>query len=165
MSDSKFDQERLTGSRTSASLEELMASVGKSLGASRWVLISQASIDAFANLTNDHYFLHVDKARAALTPFGGTIAHGFMTLSLIATMAYDVCPTINGESTILNYGFDKVRFITPVPSGARVRANFTLSDAKLVGPGRTQLIYKVTVEIEGQDRHALVANWIQLIVT
>jgi acyl dehydratase len=84
---------------------------------------------------------------------------------MIATMAYDVCPTIKGESTIFNYGFDKVRFITPVASGGRIRANFTLSDAKSVGPGRTQLIYKVTVEIEGQDRLALVADWIQLIMT
>ncbi len=165
MPESTNDEERLTGPRTSASLAEVMDNVGKPLGSSRWILMSQASIDAFASLTNDHYFIHVDQARAAQTAFGRTIAHGFLTLSLIATMAYDVCPAISGESTILNYGFDKVRFITPVPSGSRIRANFTLSDAQTVGPGRTQLVYKVAVEIEGQNRPALVAHWVHMIVT
>ena len=95
-------------------------------------------IDAFADLTHDHYFIHVDRARAAATRFGGTIAHGFLTLSMLAPMAYQACPAVQGTKTAVNYGFDRLRFVTPVPSGARIRGRFVLNSFDVQASGRWQ---------------------------
>jgi acyl dehydratase len=117
-------------------------------------------IDAFADITGDHYFIHTDPQRAAQLPFGGTIAHGFLTLSLLATMGYQVCPYVQGARYPLNYGFNRVRFVAPVPVGARVRARFVLRATEVIATDQRQMVYDVTVEIEGTDRPALVAEWL-----
>ena len=110
-----------------ASLEEIRSKIGRSLGASPWIEISQQSIDAFADVTGDHQFIHVDPAAAAQTPFGGTVAHGFLTLSLLSQMAAHVMLVPETMKMGVNYGFEKVRFIAPVRSGRRVRGHFTLA--------------------------------------
>jgi len=135
------------------------ALVGTELGVSEWVRIDQPMIDAFADLTRDRYFIHVDPARAAATPFGGTIAHGFLTLSMLASMAYEVVPAVEGTRTQVNYGFNRLRFIAPVPAGARIRGRFVLKSFELAAK-RWQAVYDVTVEIEGQSKPALAAEWI-----
>jgi acyl dehydratase len=121
-------------------------------------------IDAFAETTLDRQFIHTDPEAAARTAFGGTIAHGFLTLSLLSAMIQDALPPVPGRAMGVNYGFDKVRFVTPVRSGARVRGRFSLAEAKLRSPREVQLRYAVTVEIEGADRPALIADWLTLIV-
>ena len=148
-----------------ASLDEIRAKVGTSLGASPWIEIDQQSIDTFADVTGDHQFIHVDPAAAAQTPFGGTIAHGFLTLSLLSQMAAHVMLVPDTTRMGVNYGFDKIRFIAPVRSGKRVRGRFTLASAEEKRPGQWQFLHKVTVEIEGEDKPALTADWIGLIFT
>ncbi|WP_416914238.1 MaoC family dehydratase [Seohaeicola sp.] len=133
--------------------------IGSEIGISEWVTITQAQIDAFADCTFDHQYIHVDPAAAAQTPFGGTIAHGFLTLSLLSSMAYQM-PSIEGAVMGVNYGFNKIRFVSPVRSGARIRGRFTLAELTDVRPGEVQFIMHVTVEIEGQDKPALVAEWL-----
>jgi acyl dehydratase len=140
--------------------DELAARVGEDFGVSAWITVTQAMINAFADVTDDHYFLHVDPVRAAMPPFGGTIAHGFLTLSLLAPMGYQVCPYVAGARYPLNYGFDRVRFVSPVPSGSRIRARFVLRRAERIGADQRQVVYEVTVEREGAERPALVAEWI-----
>jgi acyl dehydratase len=140
--------------------DELAARVGTEIGVSRWITVTQAMIDAFAEVTDDHYFLHVDPVRAAMPPFGGTIAHGFLTLSLLAPMGYQVCPNVEGARYPLNYGFDRVRFVSPVPAGSRIRGRFALRRAERIGTDQRQLVYEVTVERGGADRPALVAEWL-----
>ncbi|MET0543541.1 MAG: MaoC family dehydratase [Variovorax sp.] len=154
----------LHGPLHSASLDALVARVGQELGVSRWFAVDQPRIQRFAETTNDHYFLHLDPERARAGPFGGTIAHGFLSLSLVAPMAYDVCPAVEGARATLNYGFDKIRFLNPVPSGRRVRGRFVLKDVARADPKKASLHYLVTVEIEGEARPALVADWINLVM-
>ena len=125
---------------------------------SRWLTIDQARIDAFAEVIEDHQFIHVDPARAAETRFGGTIAHGFLTLSLLSAMAYDAIPLTDALS--VNYGFDRIRFLSPVPAGARVRGRFTLAEVEERAPGERTLRWDVSVEVEGSERPALVARWL-----
>ena len=139
---------------------ELSARVGTELGASRWIRIDQATIDQFADLTHDRYFIHVDPKRAATTRFGGTIAHGFLTLSMLSTMAYEVCPGVEGTKTAVNYGFNRLRFVAPVPTGSNIRGRFVLKSFDVHASGRWQAIYEVTVEIEGGSKPALAAEWI-----
>ena len=139
---------------------ELEQQVGSSVGASDWVVVDQPTISAFADVTDDHYFLHVDAERAATTPFGRTIAHGMLTLSLLPAMAYQVCPYVEGARYPLNYGFNKVRFVAPVPVGSRVRGHFVLRSAEQIRGDQRQLVYDATVEIEGHDRPAVVAEWL-----
>ena len=147
--------------RQSASLDEITGKVGQEIGVSRWCEITQARVDAFADATEDWYFIHTDPAKAAAeTPWGGTIAHGFLTASLLSAMAYDVVPVIEGSSRGVNYGFDRLRFVSPVPVGSRVRGRFVLSEAVTDKPGEVTLRYATTVEIDGQDRPALAADWI-----
>lgn len=145
-------------------LAQLLDKTGAELGVSRWLPVTQAMIDAFAETTLDRQFIHIDPEAAAKTPFGGAIAHGFLTLSLLSTMIQDALPQVEGRAMGVNYGFDKVRFITPVKSGARVRGRFTLAQAKHRSPKEVQLRYAVTVEIEGTDRPALIADWLTLVV-
>ena len=141
-------------------LDELRARVGEEIGVSDWLTIGQDRIDAFADLCGDHQFIHVDPERAARTPFGGTIAHGFLTVSLLTWFAAGVRPWIEGTKHGVNYGFDRLRFITPVPAGSRVRGRFWLTRLEERVPGEVTQHYEVTVEIEGARRPALVADWI-----
>ena len=146
-----------------ASFEEIQARIGTEIGVSGWILVDQKAIDTFADVTGDHQFIHVDPAAAAQTPFGGTVAHGFLTLSLLSQMAAGVMlipPTIR---MAVNYGFEKVRFIAPVRSGKRVRGRFTLVSAEEKRPGQWQFLHHVTVEIEGEEKPALTADWIGMI--
>nr|WP_295370325.1 MaoC family dehydratase [uncultured Sphingosinicella sp.] len=143
-----------------ATLDEIRAKVGAGLGASPWIEIGQQSIDTFAEVTGDHQFIHVDPVAAAETPFGGTVAHGFLTLSLLSQMAAHVMLVPEGTKMGVNYGFEKVRFIAPVRAGKRVRGHFILVSLKQKQPGQWQFLHNVTVEIEGEDKPALVADWI-----
>ena len=145
-------------------LQAYQAMVGKEIGVSSWHLIDQLRIDTYADVIEDHQFIHVDPERAKKeTAFGTTIAHGFLTMSLLSIMSYEVMPVIAGTTMGVNYGFDKLRFISPVRSGKRVRGRFVLAEAKLRKPNELQSRTNVTVEIEGEDKPALVAEWLGLI--
>jgi acyl dehydratase len=145
-------------------LDAYQAMVGKEIGVSSWHLIDQPRIDTYADVIEDHQFIHVDPERAKKeTAFGTTIAHGFLTMSLLSIMSYEVMPVIAGTTMGVNYGFDKLRFISPVRSGKRVRGRFVLAEAKLRKPNELQSRTNVTVEIEGEDKPALVAEWLGLI--
>jgi acyl dehydratase len=145
--------------------EQLAAAVGTELGCSPWRAVTQAMIDLFADATDDHQFIHTDPERAAReTPFGGTIAHGFLTLSLLSTLAYETLPMIQGATMGINYGFDRVRFAAPVKAGGRVRARFVLDEADIRPSGRILITYSVTLEIENAPRPALTAKWLTLAV-
>jgi len=142
-------------------VEDYRALVGTETGVSEWVTVTQAMIDTFADATGDHQFIHVDPARAAETPFGGTIAHGFLTLSLLPMLAGKTDgPTVAGVKMGVNYGGNKVRFLAPVRSGKRVRGRFKLLELAEKRPGQWQQTLEFTVEIEGEDKPALVAEWI-----
>ena len=146
-----------------ASIEDIQAKVGSEVGVSDWILVDQARIDAFADVTEDPQFIHIDPEAAAKTPFGGTVAHGFLTLSLLSRMAADAMLRPEGVKMGVNYGFERVRFMAPVRSGKRVRGRFTLVRFEEKKPGQWQFVHNVTVEIEGEDKPALVADWIGLI--
>ncbi|TAI64981.1 MaoC family dehydratase [Bradyrhizobium sp. Leo170] len=145
------------------SLETYQSMIGKEIGVSAWHLIDQQRIDTYADVTEDHQFIHVDPERAKETAFGTTIAHGFLTMSLLSVMSYQVMPVIEGTTMGVNYGFDKLRFISPVRSGKRVRGRFVLAEAKLRKPTELASRTNVTVEIEGEEKPALVADWLALI--
>jgi len=144
------------------SVVDYKAKAGSELGVSDWVLVDQARIDTFAECTNDHQFIHVNPEMAKQTPFGGTIAHGFLTLSLLSGMAYEVLPGIEGAKMGVNYGMNKLRFIAPVRSGKRIRARFKLLEVADRGPGVLQATTEVSVEIEGEEKPALLAEWVSL---
>jgi acyl dehydratase len=144
---------------------ELSSLIGQEIGVSRWFEIDQARIDAFADVTEDHQFIHVDPEAAAQTPFGGTIAHGFLTLSLASAMSYDAVQPLDGVVMGVNYGFDKLRFLAPVPAGSRVRGRFKLLSAEDKGGGRWLIKHELTVEIDGADKPALIAEWLGMQVT
>jgi len=142
-------------------LDALAARVGSEIGVSAWRTIDQPAIDAFARITGDQHFIHVDPARAAkVLPSGGTIAHGFFTLSLLSNMAYQVCPTIEGVRFPLNYGFNRLRFVAPVPVGSRVRGRFVLKSVDVIDAAQRQIVYEASVEIDGAPKPALVAEWL-----
>ncbi|WP_417232915.1 MaoC family dehydratase [Brevundimonas sp.] len=134
--------------------------VGTEVGVSRWITVDQSRIDAFADITEDRQFIHIDPIAAARTPFGGTIAHGFLTLSLLSAMTFDAVPPLEGVAMGINYGFDKLRFLAPVRAGSQVRGRFRLLSAEDKGGGRWLLKHEVTVEIDGSDKPALVAEWL-----
>ena len=142
------------------SLEDFTDHVGQKIGASRWFVLDQSRIDLFADVTEDHQFIHIDPDLASKTPFGMTIAHGFLTLSMLSAMSYDSIPGIEGVTMGVNYGFNKIRFVTPVTSGSRVRAHFTLASSDTKKASEITNFFDVSVEIEGNDRPALVAEWI-----
>lgn len=146
-----------------ASLDEIRTKVGSEIGASPWIEISQKDIDTFADVTGDHQFIHVDPGAAAQTPFGGTVAHGFLTLSLLSQMAASVMYVPDNLKMAVNYGFEKVRFIAPVRSGKRVRGHFTLAGMEEKRPGQWQFLHNIAIEIEGADKPALTADWIGVI--
>ena len=143
-----------------ASIDTILAKVGTELGASDWIEVTQDRIQAFADATEDQQFIHTDPALAAQTPFGGTIAHGFLSLSLLSRMAADVMLAPETTRMGVNYGFEKVRFLSPVRAGKRVRGRFTLVSFEEKRPGQYQFAHDVTVEIEDEDKPALIATWI-----
>ena len=148
-----------------ASLDHIRAQVGKEVGLSSWLVVDQDRIHAFAEATEDRQFIHVDPEAAAQTPFGGTISHGFLTLSLLSRMAAEAMLVPEGLKMAVNYGLDRVRFLAPVRSGKRVRGRFSLDSVEEKAPGQWLMRHNVTVEIEGEDKPALTAVWLGLIFT
>jgi acyl dehydratase len=148
-----------------ASLEAIRARTGEEVGVSGWLTVGQDRISAFAEATEDRQFIHVDPDMAAKTPFGGTIAHGFLTLSLLSRMAAETMLIPDSTRMIVNYGLDRVRFLAPVGSGKRIRGRFTLDGVDEKAPGQILLRHLVTVEIEGDDKPALSAVWLTLLFT
>jgi acyl dehydratase len=145
-------------------IADLAERVGGAPFTSRWFALDQARIDAFAAATEDQQFIHVDPAAAESTPFGGTIAHGFLTLAMLSAMAYDALPRVAGLALSLNYGFDRLRFVAPVKAGARVRGVFALAGATRRSPQEWLMRYDTTIEVDGADRPALVAQWLTMLV-
>lgn len=142
-------------------LDEMQAAIGRT-STSAWIEVTQAMIDAFAEATGDRQFIHVDPVRAAATPFGTTVAHGFFTLSLLPRMMAETpdLPQLDPATMHVNYGGDRVRFLTPVPSGARIRAHSTLRSFEQKRPRQYQSLSDITVEIAGHDKPAMIAEWI-----
>ena len=146
-------------------LTEIKSRVGDEIGVSSWILIDQERIDAFANATEDRQFIHVNAEAAMQTPFGGTIAHGFLSLSLLSRMGGEAMLIPQGLKIAVNYGLDRVRFLAPVRSGKRVRGRFTLDSVEEKAPGQWLLRHTVTVEIEQEEKPALTAVWLALLFT
>lgn len=142
------------------SLDALRALQGREAGVSDWLEITQPMIDRFADLCGDHQFIHVDPVRAVQTPFGGTIAHGFLTLSLLTWFAQGARPRIEGTRHSVNYGFDRLRFVAPVPAGSRIRGRFRLTQLEERVAREITQHWEATVEIEGAERPALIADWV-----
>ena len=145
--------------------EEMESAVGTKFEPGEWIEVTQDRINTFADCTEDHQFIHVDAEKAAATPFGGTIAHGFLTLSLLSKMIEG--NVIVPENTVmgLNYGFDKVRFLAPVKSGKRVRSNVEVKSVVQKDDNRFLICNSISVEIEGEDTPALVADWLSMVIT
>jgi acyl dehydratase len=145
----------------SITTNELATKVGENIGQSEWLTVDQDMINKFADATGDHQFIHVNEEMAKMTPFGGTIAHGFLTLSLFPVlMEKSDCPKIDGVKMGVNYGGNKTRFLAPVRSGSRVRAHFKLLELLEKRPGQWQQTLEYSLEIEGQDKPALIAEWV-----
>jgi acyl dehydratase len=138
--------------------------VGTELGVSGWIRIDQARINAFADTTEDHQFIHVDPERAANTPFRGTIAHGFLTLSLLPRFMEDIGGGMEDVVMGLNYGFDKIRFLAPVKVNSRVRARARLADVQEKAPNQFLIKQEITVEIENESKPALVGEWLTMVM-
>lgn len=143
---------------------ELDSWKGKEVGVSEWIEVGQDRINKFADCTEDHQFIHIDEEKAKATPFGGTIAHGLLTLSLLPALSYGVTLGLEGTVMGINYGFDKVRFLNPVRAGSKVRGRHVLVDAVEKQPGRWLMTYDVTVEIDGIETPALIARSLAMIV-
>ena len=143
-------------------VEDIESKVGKPAGVSGWIEMDQARINAFADITEDHQFIHVDPEAAKATPFGTTIAHGFLTLSMLSRFAADVVYILDGVKMGVNYGFDKVRMMNPVKCGKRICVHFTLMSAESRVPGQWTFKYAVKVEIEGEEKPALMAEWVTM---
>lgn len=144
------------------SFEEFTAKKGEKVGSSGWFDVGQDRINDFADCTEDHQFIHVNPEMAKMTPLGGTIAHGLLTLSMMPKMTYDALPNMKGVKMGMNYGYDKIRFLSPVPSGSKVRGHFTLKDIVEKRPGQYLMTYGCEVEIEGSDKPALVCDWLSM---
>ena len=143
---------------------DLPARLGLELEPSSWMEITQERVNRFADVTNDHQFIHVDEDKAGKTPFGGTIAHGFLTLSLLPFLMGENALKVDGTVMGINYGSDKVRFIQPVRVGSRVRARQVLLDAVEKKPGQWLIKTAVTVEIEREEKSALVAEFLSMLI-
>ena len=144
-------------------IDEIRAKVGQEIGVSHWLTMDQQRIDEFAESTEDRQFIHVDPKAAAQTPFGTTIAHGFLSLSMLSRMAAEVMIVPDTTRMALNYGLDRVRFIAPVKSGKRIRGRFRLDSIEEKAPGQLLFRHTVTVEIEGEEKPALSAEWLGLL--
>ena len=141
-------------------IEELKSLVGQTVGTSDWLEISQSRIDGFAEVTEDRQWIHIDTARAKTdSPFGTTIAHGFLTLSLISHLASQTVHVQGDFKMGINYGLNRLRFPAPVPSGSRVRASFVLNSVENI-EGGIQITWGVTVEVEGAKKPSLAAEWL-----
>ena len=140
--------------------EEMKNSVGKVLPPTDWFTVTQKQIDLFAECTHDHQFIHVDPQKAAKTPFGSTIAHGFLSLSMLSYFAESFALQVEGAYMGINYGFNKVRFIAPVKVDSRIRCHATVVDVSEDKPNQFKVTNEVTIEIEGSDKPALKAEWI-----
>ena len=145
-----------------ASFDDIRSRIGEEVGVSSWIEIDQQRIDTFADATEDHQFIHIDPQAAAAAGLGSTIAHGFLSLSLLSRMAADASLMPDGLKMALNYGLDRVRFLAPVRSGKRIRGRFTLDSIEEKAPGQWLLRHTVTVEIEGEEKPALSAQWLGL---
>jgi len=159
-------QASATGTPNFVSIAQAQDYLGKDLGSSDWLEITQERVNQFAQATGDFQFIHMDPERAAKeSPFGGTIAHGFLTLSLLSMLSAQ-SPTIKiqGCSVSINYGLDKVRFLNPVAVGSRIRAHFSLVSAVEKSPGAYLLKHKITVEVEGANKPAMIAEWLGMSV-
>ena len=147
--------------RVFSTFEEIEAATGQEIGVTDWVEITQERVNLFADATDDHQWIHVDQERAAQGPFAGTIAHGYLTVSLIPALSQSIF-SVETDGPRLNYGLNKVRFPNPVPVGSRVRAHATLAELADVPAGK-QLVVRYTIEIEGQDKPACVAETVVLL--
>jgi len=146
-------------------IDDYLSAVGNLSGSSDWIEIDQNRINVFADATEDHQFIHVDETRAKNeTPFGGTIAHGFLSLSLLSKFVVDCIPRIENSVMGINYGFEKIRFLMPVPSGSRLRGNFRLIECTERNPGEYLSKMEVSVEIENVEKPALIAEWLFLTI-
>ena len=143
-------------------IDEYRTRASEEVGVSDWFLVDQDRIQRFADLTEDWLFLHTDPEQARAVGFDGTIAHGFLTIALIATLVPTALPRLKGVSVGFNYGFNRVRLISPVPSGKRIRGRFRLKDCTERLPDEWLLTYDVTIEVEGQEKPALIAEWLFL---
>lgn len=142
------------------SVKDCLDQIGTTYPPSPWITITQDMIDTFADVTGDQQFIHTDPERAAETPFGGTIAHGFLTVSMLSNMSIQVVPVPDDCKMTVNYGANRLRFLSPVPSGARIRGHVTQSNAEETAPGEVTLTWEVRIEIEGQEKPALFAEWL-----
>jgi acyl dehydratase len=145
------------------SLDEIRSRIGSEVGVSSWLIMDQQRINEFADATEDRQFIHTDPETAARTPFGGTIGHGFLTLSMLSRMAAEGMLVPDSIKMAVNYGLDRVRFIAPVRSGKRIRGRFRLDSVDERAPGQLLLRHTVTVEIEGEEKPALTAEWLGLL--
>jgi acyl dehydratase len=145
-------------------LEELHSRIGTQVGTSEWITIDQKRIDEFADVTEDRQFIHVDPNAAKETMFGGTVAHGFLSLSLLSRMAFDVMLVPDNLKMAVNYGFDRIRFLAPVPAGARVRGIFTLANVEEKSLGQLLVHHNVMVDIDVTEKPALTADWLSLLI-
>ncbi|MCJ8191867.1 MaoC family dehydratase [Sphingomicrobium aestuariivivum] len=148
-----------------ATLDDIRAAIGSEIGTSDWIEVGQQRITDFAEATEDRQFIHTDPELARQTPFGGTIAHGFLSLSLLSRMGADVMLVPATTKMAVNYGLERVRFLKPVAAGKKVRGRFVLTDMTEKAPGQLLMHYNVTVEIDGEDKPALIADWLGLIIT
>jgi acyl dehydratase len=146
------------------SLDEIQSRIGEEIGVSSWLTVDQERILAFADATEDRQFIHVNPAAAAQTPFGGTIAHGFLSLSLLSRMGAEVMLLPQGLRMVINYGLDRARFLAPVSAGKRIRGRFILDSVDQKGAGQMLMRHQVGVEIEGEDKPALSAIWLVLAI-
>ena len=147
-----------------ATLDEIHSRIGTQIGTSGWITIDQKRIDEFADVTEDRQFIHVDPNAAKETMFGGTVAHGFLSLSLLSRMAYDVVLVPDNLKMAVNYGFDNIRFLAPVPVGARVRGIFTLTNIEEKSLGQLLMHHNVMVDIDVTEKPALTADWLSLLI-
>ena len=144
------------------SIEQITAFQGYQAPPTDWHIVTQQQIDQFADCTLDHQFIHVDPEKAKQSPFGSTIAHGFLTLSMLSHFAEAFMPTIEGCYMGINSGFDKIRFLHPVPVNSKVRAHATVESIEQTKPGQYRLQTDISVEIEGIDTPALIAKWVSI---
>jgi len=152
----------MTSTLPALTLQEFQARIGTVIGTSAWHIIDQERIDAFADVTEDHQHIHVDPERARTGPFGGTIAHGFLSLSLLSVMSYEAVPPLAGTSHSVNYGFDRIRFLAPVAAGAEIQATFTIAAIEARGNGDYLFRYAAAIGARDAGRPALLADWLVL---
>lgn len=148
--------------RTLTGIDDIEALIGQHLGTSDWVEVTQDRIDRFAEATGDHQWIHVDPERAKAGPFGATIAHGYLTLSLLP-LFYQSVYSVEGVKMGINYGANKVRFLNPVPVGSRLRASIEVGEVKRMADDGAQITWNVTVELEGSDKPACYAETISVL--